>query len=45
MATRLARPQIYVEQDAEIWRQVEKGDGSDDRMVHEKDGVVGVERV
>ena len=45
LATRLARPQIYVEQDAEIWRQVEKGDGSDDRMVHEKDGVVGVERV
>jgi hypothetical protein len=41
----LARPQVYVEQDAEIWRQVEKGDGSNDTMVHEKDGVVGVERV
>jgi hypothetical protein len=34
-----------VEQDEAIWREVEKGDGSDDRIVQEKDGVVGVERV
>jgi len=34
-----------VEQDAEIWRQVEKGDGSDERMVQEKDGAVNIERV
>jgi hypothetical protein len=47
LATRLARPRVYVEQDEAIWRQVEKGDGSDDRMVHhdEKDGAVNIERV
>ena len=45
LATRLARPQVYVEQDAEIWRQVEKADVSDDRMVHEKDGAINIERV
>jgi hypothetical protein len=45
LATRLARPQVYVEQDAEIRRKVEKGDGSDERMVQEKDGAVNIERV
>jgi hypothetical protein len=46
LATGLARPRVYVEQDAEIWRQVEKGDGSDDGVVvSEKDGAVNIERV
>jgi len=47
----LARPEVYAEQDAEIWRRVEgKGEevfsNSGERVVEkEKDGVVGVERV
>lgn len=45
LATGLARPRVYVEQDEEIWRKVEKGNGSDEKMVQEKDEVVGVERV
>lgn len=45
LATKLARPRVYVEQDEAIWRQVEKGDGSDDRIVQEKDGAVNIERV
>lgn len=43
LATQLARPQIYEEQDAEIWRQVEK---SGEKEKEKEEGmVVGVERV
>lgn len=45
LATGLARPRVYVEQDEEIWRKVEKGDGSDERIDGEKDRAINIERV
>jgi hypothetical protein len=43
LATQLARPQVYADQDAEIWRQVEKG--SDETLNTEKDHAMNIEKV
>ena len=45
LATQLARPQVYEEQDAEIWRQVEKSGEKEKESEKEEGMVVGVERV
>jgi hypothetical protein len=43
LATQLARPQVYADQDAEIWRQVEKGSG--ETLNTEKDHAMNIEKV
>jgi hypothetical protein len=45
LATQLGRPQVYTDQDAEIWRKVEEGDGRGEMVRGKEEGVVGVERV
>jgi hypothetical protein len=45
LATQLARPQVYADQDAEIWRHVEKGEVSDETINAEKDHAVNIEKV
>lgn len=45
LATKLARPAVYAEMDAEVWRRGEKGEGEEMGVGEKEDGVVGVEDV